>query len=104
MVSLEDQEESIPFGHNSTGLDIPGEDHRRLVILMSQFKAEAVGFELDVAGEQIEKWQNGKPEERQQEQDQRKGRRVGKVAEPPAPGKPADGHAAQAVGEPESRQ
>ena len=72
MPRLEDEEESIPIGRNLTGLNIPDEHHRRLVILVSQFKAEAIGFELDMAGEQIEKRQNGKPEEGQQEQYQRK--------------------------------
>jgi hypothetical protein len=104
MRRLEDEEKTIPFGRNITGLNIPDEHRRGLVILMSQFKTEAVGFEFDMAGEQIEKRQNGNPEEGQQEHDQRKGRRVGKFAETPAPGKPADGCAAQAVGEPESRQ
>ena len=55
MRRLKDQEESIPIGCNITGLSIPGEHYRRRVILMSQFKAEAVGFELDMTGEQIEK-------------------------------------------------
>jgi hypothetical protein len=55
------------------------------VILMSQFKAKAVGFEFDMARKQIEKRHNGKPEEGLQEHDQRKGRRIGKFAEPPAP-------------------
>ena len=63
MRRLEDEEESIPFGRNITGLNIPNEHRRGLVILMSQFKPEAVGFELDMAGEQIEKRQNGNPEE-----------------------------------------
>ena len=58
-------EESTPVG-GEIGLSIPDEDHRRGVILMSQFKAEAVGFELDMAGKQIEKRQDGKPKEDQQ--------------------------------------
>jgi hypothetical protein len=61
MRRLGDEEESIPIGREA-GLSIFGENHRRSVILMRQFKAEAVGFELDMAGEQIEKRQNGKPD------------------------------------------
>ena len=72
MPRLEDEEGSIPLGRNLAGSNIPDEHHGRLVILMSQFKAKAIGFELDMAGEQIEKRQNGKPEEGQQEQYQRK--------------------------------
>ena len=64
MRRLEDEEESIPFGRNITGLNIPDEHRRGLVILMSQFKTEAVGFELDMPGEQIEKRQNGNPRRR----------------------------------------
>jgi len=82
-------------------LSIPDEYHRRRVILMSQFKAEAVGLELDMAGEQIEKRQargrsTGKPSAEMS--------RVGKFAETPAPREPADGGSAQAIREPKSAQ
>jgi hypothetical protein len=48
MGRLEDEEESISFGRNITGSNIPDEHRGGLVILMSQFKTEAVGFELDL--------------------------------------------------------
>jgi len=48
---LEDQEERIPINRDITGTSIPCEHHRRRVILMGQFKAKAVGFEFDMAGE-----------------------------------------------------
>jgi hypothetical protein len=70
MRRLKDQEESIPVGCE-IGLSIPDTHHRRCVILMSQFKAKAVGFELDMAGKQIEKRQNGKPEESEHKHNQR---------------------------------
>ena len=101
---LEDEEESVPIGRIIAPLNIPNEHYRRRVILMSQFKAEAVGFVLDMAMDKIESRHKGKPEEGQEEQNQRQGRRVGKFAEPPAPGEPVDGGAAQPVGEPESGQ
>ncbi len=71
MRSLRDQEESIPLRHNPTRLNVFGKYHCRGVILMRQFKPEAVGFELDMAGEQIEKRQKGKPEKSQREHNQR---------------------------------
>jgi len=71
MVAPEDQKESTPFGREF-GLRIPDEYQGVGLILMSQFKAEAVGFEVDMAGEHIEKRRNGKPEEGQQKHDERK--------------------------------
>ena len=62
MRCLEDQEESTPIG-GETGLSVPDEDLCRWGILMSQFKTKPVGLELDMAGEHIEKRQNGKPQE-----------------------------------------
>ena len=71
MVCPEDQKESTPFGRGF-GLSTPDEYQSIGVILMSQFKAKAVGFAFDMPGDQIEKRQNCKPEEVQQEHDQRK--------------------------------
>jgi hypothetical protein len=104
MVPLKDEEESIPFRRNPTGLNIAGEHHRRLVIVVSQFKAEAVGFELDMAGEPIEKRQNGKPEEGQQEPgsaEMTPGRKVRRI---PSAGRTGGWRRGPDVGEPESRQ
>src|SRR5271155_1023805 len=101
MVSPEDQEESTPIGRK-IDLSIPDEYQRICVILMSQFKAKAVSFMFYMAGEQIKKRQNGKPEEEEQEDDQWKRRRVGEFREAPAGGEAADGGAAEAVGEPKS--
>src|SRR5271169_5115467 len=103
MVGPEDQKESTPIGRK-IDLSIPDENQRIGAILMSQFKAEAVGFHLNVAGEQIEKRQNGKPKEEEQEDHQWKRRRVAKFGEAPAGGEAADGGAAEAVGEPKSGQ
>ena len=64
MVSPENQKESTPFGREF-GLSIPDEYQRIGVVLVSQFKAEAVGLVFDMPGDQIEKRQRCKPEEGQ---------------------------------------
>ena len=69
MVGPEGQKESTPFGRKF-GLSIPDEYHCRSVVLVSQFKAKAVGFVFAMPGDQIEKRQKCKPEEGQQEHDQ----------------------------------
>src|SRR5579872_6556595 len=51
MRRLKDQEEGVPIGRNITPLNILGKLRRRRVILMSQFKAETVGFVLNMTGD-----------------------------------------------------
>ena len=100
MVGPEDQKESTAFGREF-GLSIPDEYQRIGVILMSQFKAKAVGFVFDMPSDQIEKRQKCEPEAGTRSAEMTPSR---KVRRSPGAGEPVDGGAAHSVGEPKSDQ